>query len=91
MAAGEAQAFSAVDANVPIEPFFAEAEKSLEGAVARDRDPVVVMHLGTVRQAQGRGDEALALYREALRFGLDEDVARVTSAVEELARGLDAK
>ena len=63
----------------------AEAEKHLEAAVARDRDPVVVMHLGTLRESQGRSQEALSLYREALRFGLDEEVARVTAAVAKLA------
>jgi tetratricopeptide (TPR) repeat protein len=56
----------------------------LEQAVARDRDPVVLMHLATARESAGRTAEALALYREALDAGLDEDVARVTQRVQEL-------
>jgi tetratricopeptide (TPR) repeat protein len=62
-----------------------EASRNLEKALARDRDPVMLMHLATTREAQGRGDEALALYREALGAGLDEDLARVESRVKALA------
>ena len=62
-----------------------EAGKILEQAVARDRDPVIVMHLGTLREAQHRQPEALALYREALRHKLTEETARVKEREQALS------
>jgi tetratricopeptide (TPR) repeat protein len=67
----------------------ADAEAALEAAAFRDRDPVIVMHLGTLREEQGRSAEALALYREALRYGLSEEVPRVERRVQELAAVLE--
>ena len=68
-----------------------EGAREIEKAVARDRDPVIVMHLATAREKQGRSAEALALYREALRFGLTEDLPRVESRVKDLAARLGAR
>lgn len=62
----------------------AEAEEALTAALARDRDPVIVMHVGALREAQGRIAEALELYREALRFGLEEDAERTRQRVRDL-------
>lgn len=66
------------------------AEEQLREAVRRSRDPVIVMHLGTLRETLGHRDEALELYREALRFGLDEDVDRVRAEVERADRAAAA-
>jgi tetratricopeptide (TPR) repeat protein len=60
------------------------AAEALEAAAARDRDPVIVMHLGTLRETQGRLREALELYHEALRFGLTEDVEQTRQRVRDL-------
>ena len=61
-----------------------EAEEALAAALARDRDPVIVMHFGALREAQGRIAEALELYREALHFGLEEDAERTRQRVRDL-------
>jgi len=61
-----------------------EAEQAIEAAVARDRDAVIVMHLGSLREAQGRLREALRLYREALHHGLNEDVELTEQRVSDL-------
>ena len=67
-----------------------EAEEALLAAVGRERDPVIVMHLGALREAQGRIAEALELYREALRHGLAEEVERTRERVGDLEARLEA-
>lgn len=68
-----------------------EGAREIESAVARERDPVIVMHLATAREQQGRKVEALELYREALRVGLAEDLPRVQSRVKDLAASLEPR
>lgn len=67
----------------------AEAEEALVAAASRERDPVIVMHLGRLREAQGRTAEALELYQQALRQGLTEDEELVLERVAELSGSAD--
>ena len=61
-----------------------EASRWLEGGLARDRDPVILAHLGHVRRAQGRDSEAVALLREALAGGLEEGAPSAREALAAL-------
>lgn len=60
----------------------AAAEPLEEAARRVPNDPVVLMHLGRLREEQGRLQEAEAAYRRSLATGLDE-------RVEETRRRLD--
>ncbi|MEM7243832.1 MAG: tetratricopeptide repeat protein [Acidobacteriota bacterium] len=62
-----------------------EAEEALADAAARHPDPVILMHLGRIHEERGRHQEALEVYREALRLGLDEDEEGTRARVERLS------
>lgn len=63
-----------------------ESVLHLEAALARDRDPVILAHLGHVRVAQNRPSEARSLFEEALAAGLDDGEEEARRALEDLAR-----
>ncbi len=58
-----------------------EAARFLEAAIARDRDAVIVAHLGHVRLAQGRVEDARALLTEALAHRMDEGAEQAREAL----------